>query len=280
MESATDPSIITLMTLLKRIFRSWRPDSIADEVWMQCLSTMPFLRRLSDGDRTALIDLARQFATEKRFSGTHGLHVDDMMRATIALQACLPVLRLGLNAYDDFVEVIVYPDRFLAPRSRIDEAGVVHEDIEELAGEAMDGGPVVLAWPDVTPDPNWAGSVVIHEFIHKLDMRDGEADGCPPMSGSARLDWLKTLHAAYERFCLQLDEVEAAIPLDVDPESEAGEAYFAELPLDPYAATDEAEFFAVSGEAFFTDPEGLQRGFPDLYETYRRFFGFALSRAV
>lgn len=237
---------------------------------------MRFLEPLAAEDRARLIDLAQTFVLTKTFSGTHGLQIDDTIRATIAVQASLPVLRLGLRPYDDFVEIIVYPDRFLAPRSRIDEAGVVHEGMEELAGEAMDKGPVVLAWPDITPDPMYAASVVIHEFIHKLDMLDGEADGCPPLAVAARARWMQILEAAYDRFCEQLDAIEASIPIDIDPESEAGEAWFADLPLDPYAATDLAEFFAVSGEVFFTDPSGLQRAFPELFDCYRQFFRFDL----
>jgi len=262
--------------MFRKLFRGLRPKVIEDAVWTQSLAAMRFFDRLVGDDRERLIDLARQFTVSKTFSGTHGLEVTDTIRATIALQACLPVLRLGLRPYDDFIEVIIYPDRFLAPRSRTDEAGVVHEGIEELAGEAMDQGPVVLAWPDITPDPMWAGSVVIHEFIHKLDMLDGEADGCPPMASADRVEWMRILEAAYERFCDQLDAIEAAIPIDVDPESEAGEAWFADLPLDPYAATDPAEFFAVSGEVFFTDPEALRQAFPRLFECYQQFFRFDL----
>ena len=262
--------------MFRKLFRNRALNGIDDAIWADGFASMAFLDRLSAADRQRHIALAREFAATKTFSGTHGLEVSDSMKATIALQACLPVLNLGLKPYEDFVEVIVYPDRFLAHRSRTDEAGVVHEGIEELAGEAMDGGPVVLAWPDITPEASLTGSVVIHEFIHKLDMLDGEADGCPPMSTGARSRWLEILDAAYERFCMDLDEVEAAIPIDVDPESEAGEAYYAHLALDPYAATDEAEFFAVSGEVFFTNPELLLRSFPELFECYRQFFRFDL----
>jgi Mlc titration factor MtfA (ptsG expression regulator) len=62
----------------------------------------------------------------------------------------------------------------------------------------------------------------------------------------------------------------------VDPESPEADPYFSELPLDPYAATDHAEFFAVSGEVFFTDPVRLKRTFPDLFSMYRVYFGFDL----
>lgn len=252
-----------------------RTPVIASAVWEACVSQMPFIECLSREAREHLIDLADRFVEQKDFSGTHGFVVTDAVRAAIALQACLPVARLGLKPYSDFVEVIVYPDRFVTPRSRVDEAGVVHESVEELSGETMPGGPVVLAWPDVDPGSGVAGlSVVIHEFVHKLDLLDGEDDGVPPLPPAKRLHWVTVLDAAYERFCNDLELVERSIPIDIDPESEAADPYFAQLAFDPYAATDHAEFFAVSAEAFFTMPGGLADSFPDLDALYSAYFGY------
>jgi Mlc titration factor MtfA (ptsG expression regulator) len=256
---------------------SVRP-AIDRSVWDACAAQMPFLGALPPGALERLFELAERFARQKDFSGTEGFEITDAVRAAIALQACLPILRLGLSAYDDFVEVIVYPDRFITPRSEVDESGVVHESVQELSGETMPGGPVVLAWPDVDPAMGAPGlSVVIHEFAHKLDMLDGEADGVPPLSGRARTRWTHCLDQAYERFCEMLEEVESSIPIDIDPESEAADEYYARLPLDAYAATDQAEFFAVASEAFFTMPEAIQGAFPDLYAMFSDYFGLSVA---
>jgi Mlc titration factor MtfA (ptsG expression regulator) len=271
-------SIIALIIMFQKLFGRPGQRRIAESVWAQALDQMPFNGRLNEAERERLVERAQYFVSRKTFSGANGFVVDDSVRAGIALQACLPIIEIGVEAYDDFVEIIIYPDRFLAPRSRVDEAGVVHEAIEELSGEAMDGGPVVLAWPDLNPGAAPGASVVIHEFIHKLDMLDGEADGVPLLPYGRRTHWMRVLDEAYEQFCDALDDVEASIPIDVDPESSAADAYFSELPLDPYAATDHAEFFAVSGEVFFTHPEQLARQFPDLFSIYRAYFGFDLLR--
>lgn len=69
-----------------------------------------------------------------------------------------------------------------------------------------------------------------------------------------------------------LDRLEAAIPSDIDPESEDADPWYGRLPLDPYAATDEAEFFAVSSEAFFVSPHRLQQGLPDWYALLARYY--------
>ena len=78
---------------------------------------------------------------------------------------------------------------------------------------------------------------------------------------------------AYDDFCTRLDEVEAAIPRHVDPESPAADAWYERLPMDPYAATDPGEFFAVATEIFFTDPAALDDAYPALYELFRDYFG-------
>ena len=72
------------------------------------------------------------------------------MAVAIAAQACLPVLRLGLRPYDGFVGIVVHPDEVQVRREFVDDDGVVHEYDDVLAGEAMEGGPVMLSWRDVS----------------------------------------------------------------------------------------------------------------------------------
>ncbi len=115
------------------------------------------------------------------------------------------MLELDLAFYDGFENVIVYPGEFVPDWEWEDEAGVVHRNDGPLAGEAMPGGPVVLSWPDVAASADWASTgmnLVIHEFAHKIDMRNGEADGCPPLpAGMSPGVWRETLTAAYDDFC-------------------------------------------------------------------------------
>ena len=250
-----------------------RPVEIADRDWKAVVHGLGLTAHLDSEAHARLRALCGHFLARKTISGARGFEVTPLARAAVAFQACLPVLELGLEGYDDFVEVIVYPAQFLVPRKQVDDAGVVHESIDALSGEAMERGPVVLSWADVAPDAGERGwSVAIHEFVHKLDMADGEADGVPPLAPRARARWHTALDAAYRAFCGQLDAAERAIPRYVDPESELADRYYAGLALDPYAATDPAEFFAVSGEAFFVEPEVLAGAYPDWYAALAGFF--------
>ena len=243
------------MGLLKswRRKRALKTTRIEDALWRRVLAGLPFLRGLAEADLARLRELAVLFLAEKEMHGAAGFELSDDIRLSIAVQACLPVLNLGLDAYDGFVGIVVYPGGFSARREEMDEHGVMHEYREELSGEAWDGGPVVLSWEDV--ELTGAGyNVVIHEFAHKLDMQNGDADGFPqPGPGMDTGAWSKVLGAAYEAFCRQVDAGEATL-------------------VDPYAAEHPAEFFAVMSEMFFTDSEVLARDWPALYEQLARYY--------
>jgi hypothetical protein len=201
--------------------------------------------------------MAVLFLAEKQFAPVRGVVLSDDDRVEIALQACLPVLALGLDWYEDWVGIVVHPSDFHVRRSQTGEDGVVHEWDDELAGESWPGGPVVLSWEALDDSGSVAeggANVVIHEFAHKLDMRSGEADGVPPLpSRAARERWTEVFDAAFDRFCSDVESGKDTL-------------------LDPYAAEHEAEFFAVASEAFFESPNALRREFPALYELFSNFY--------
>lgn len=241
------------------------PAPLPDALWQDTLSALPFLQSLNADERGRLRALSEAFLAEKEFSSAGGLELDDAMCVAIAVQACLPILELGLGQYRDWVGIIVYPDEFVIPRRIEDEDGLVHEYDEVAAGEAWDGGPVLISWVD-TQMAGAGYNVVIHEFAHKLDMRSGVADGVPSLPpGVTREQWEETMFAAYDDFCAAVD--------DAEERAEAGdEAALDELPFDPYAAENPAEFFAVMSEAFFETPEVLRDAYPDFYDLLRRYY--------
>lgn len=231
--------------------------AIPDALWQLTLARLPFLAQRSDADLAELRRLASLFLDQKEFTGADGLVIDDAMAVCIAAQAVLPVLRFGLAPYDGFVGIVVHPDEVVARREVTDDHGVVHAYDEVLAGEAMEGGPVMLSWRDVADAGETAASgynVVIHEFAHVLDMGDGAADGVPPLpSAQARRDWLDILMPAYDRHGEQV-------------------VCGYDTLLDPYGAQGPEEFFAVASETFFVSPNELRAEHPDLYGLLARYF--------
>jgi len=254
--------------------------AIPAETWRAAVADLPFLARLTDEERSRLHALAEQFLAQKEMAGAGDLELTGTIQVHIAAQACLPILNLGLGWYRGWSSIVVYPNEFLVPRRVHDEAGVVHEYVEPISGEAWEGGPVLLSWADAARAGTQRGaaySAVIHEFTHKLDMLDGAANGCPPFdarlhAGLDRARWQDTLADAFERLSAELDLVESRLPDTVDPDSETADPYYAHLPLDPYAAQDPGEFFAVSSESFFVDAARLQLAFPEWYIQLAGFF--------
>jgi Mlc titration factor MtfA (ptsG expression regulator) len=233
----------------KRVLRRYRMD---EALWSKVLHRLPFLAALSAAEQEKLKAMVLLFLAEKEFAGAHGLEVSDAMRVSIAAQACLLVLELGLDWYGGWTGVVVYPGDFRVRRQEMDENGVVHEWEDDLAGEAMPRGPVVLSWDASANDPHM--NVVIHEFAHKLDMLNGEADGLPPLHpGMDRRAWAQALEQAYQGFCDAVDRGR-------------------DTWLDPYAAEHPSEFFAVLSEAFFEDPAETRRRYPDLFDQLRLFY--------
>ena len=43
--------------------------------------------------------------------------------------------------------------------------------------------------------------------------------------------------------------------------------------IDPYGATNPAEFFAVASETFYEEARQLKKNQPDLYDELKRFYG-------
>ncbi len=248
--------------LRKLLGRPARPANIPEEVWRLTLAEHPFLALRPAAELLRLRGLVGEFLAQKEFTGAHGLVVTDAMAVAIAAQACLPVLHLGLDWYDDFVGIVVHPGQMVARREMLDEAGVLHHYSEVLSGEAMDRGPVTLSWQDVASAGELAGqgyNVVIHEFAHKIDMKDGTADGCPPLpSRAAREAWQQAMQPAYDAFREQVTIAERF----------GGQAPW----LDAYGATSPSEFFAVACEAYFVNRERFTQDFAPLTALFDEFF--------
>jgi Mlc titration factor MtfA (ptsG expression regulator) len=232
--------------------------AVPDDLWLATLAAYPFLKHRPLADLLALRELATLFLARKQFHAAGGLVLDDAMALAIAAQACLPILKFGLDPYEGFVGIVIHPDQVEVQRSWTDDHGITHEGSEVLAGEAMPGGPIMLSWPDVADAGETAAcgyNVVVHEFVHVLDMAGGAADGVPPLPDrGARERWVRVMTAQHKALCRALD---------------AGE----ETWLDPYAANGLEEFFPVTAEAFFVAPLDLRRHHPEVYTLLRDYFG-------
>jgi Mlc titration factor MtfA (ptsG expression regulator) len=207
---------------------------------------LPSPRALPRQLRARLERLVSVFVGEKEFVGCGGLAVTAEMKIAIAVQACLLVLGRDTHVYDRLRSVLVYPSQFVVAGDWSDEHGIVTSESRVLAGEAWDVSRIVLSWEDVQSrgEAGEPYNVVIHEFAHYLDHESG---GLPWMANAdERKRWHRLLDQELRAQRAQAD---------------AG----ARTLLDPYAAEDRGEFFAVASEAFFEEPAELARRMPALY---------------
>lgn len=248
--------------LVSPLLRWWQSLTKAEEadpfdaaVWEHVWTSLPLLSSLDPSESDRLRQLALGFLRHKTLEPAQGIHLTDAMRVTIAAQAALPVLELGLGWYGGWYSVIVYPDAFVPEHEVMGDDGVVWVDDTVKAGESWDRGPIILSWGDIREDRRLDGhNVIIHELAHKLDGRSGSTNGCPPlhrsMSGAA---WKDAFAGAYDDLCRRAD---------------AGE----DTPIDPYGTTSPAEFFAVASEAFFEVPSLLVGQYPTVYQQLKAFY--------
>jgi len=192
----------------------------------------------------------------KHWEASHGFVLSDEITVIVAAQAAILALGLSVREYREVSAIIVYPT---AMQSRGVYAGPVRGTVVDgvlpVLGEAHDGrGPVLLAWDqarEAAQHPGSGHNVVFHEFAHKIDMLDSVTNGTPPLERRRDLArWGAVCTEAY-------DALRAGIERP---------------PLQPYGATNPAEFFAVATEAFFDVPVMLEQHEPDLYDVMRDFY--------
>ncbi len=233
-----------------------RRHPIPDALWFDVTARLPLLAQYDAVEKAKLRALTTLFLRRKSFTGARGIEVTPEMALIVAAQACVEILELGIDSFDGWYSVIIYPGTFVVEHEQIDEFGLVHEQRHALSGESWSQGPVILSWDDVARDSftlRRGHNVVLHEFAHKLDMLNGRANGMPPLHPDMSIEtWTKSLSRAYERLVRRVEHHHDDI--------------------DPYAATDPAEFFAVICEYFFTAPDILHDHYPAVYRQLKRYF--------
>ena len=236
----------------------WVEEPIPSE-WAPLLPTVfPAATALSQEGTERLLRLVQIFLRDTRFEGAGGFEITDQVRLSIAAQACYMVLGREEEPFPATRRVIVYPETFVPrrPATTLDFE-LVDEEEGPTLGESWHHGAVILSWPSVVAgsrDPEDGWNVVFHEFAHQLDQGDGDSGGMPVgVSPELRPRWREVVEA-------RVDEMRR----DID---DGREPY-----LDDYAATNEAEFFAVAVEAFYELPGYLWEEDPELYDLLTDYF--------
>ena len=226
--------------------------------WREILRRrMPAFARWPADVQLQLKKHAQVLLAEKPFIGCGGLSITDEMRVLIATQASLLLLNRRAGYFPNLRQVLVYPGAFVVDRTAAGPGGLARDERRVLAGESWQQGQVILSWDDVlagAADPGDGRNVVIHEFAHQLDQESGSANGAPFLGRRERYArWSAVLGLEFAALQQRLVRGETGL-------------------IEPYAATDAAEFFAVVSELFFERPAALAAEHPALYGELARYY--------
>ncbi|MES3008510.1 MAG: M90 family metallopeptidase [Pseudomonadota bacterium] len=219
--------------------------------WLAILrSNLKVYRAMWPDQQEQLRKLIMRFLDGKDFIGCGGQIITDEIRVTIAAHACLLLLNRPSHEYQDLRSILVYPSGFVVDREHRDEFGVVTEGEDYLAGESWSVGKVILAWDSVEHGlSNFADgqNVVLHEFAHQLDHESGVTNGAPLLyRKSDYRDWARVFEREFAALQRATEEQRDTL-------------------IDPYGASDPAEFFAVVTETFYERPHEMASAHPELF---------------
>lgn len=200
-----------------------------------------FYHNLDSTDKLRFEQKVAEFFSAVRIEGV-GLEMTTLDELLIASSAVIPIFGFDDWQYRNLSSVLLYPDTF----NKDFQFEGAERNIMGMVGTGYMNGQMILSRSALRHGfSKSAGkeNTAIHEFVHLLDKSDGATDGIPEnlMSHEYTLPWLKMMHEEIDRIA--------------DNKSD----------INPYAITNEAEFFAVVSEYFFEKPELLKDKHPELY---------------
>ena len=234
---------------------------LAEDLWLQALEEHPILHGLDDEELARLKEHTTLFLAEKEFFFSPGSEVSDAMTLSIAVQACLPILNLGIHWYDDWNTIILTHRRVTrSENARWIEArrgsGVRRRGRGRGPGTRSGGlfAPGRRGFRLGATATTWSST----RWPTSSTEGPGAIDGCPPLPGG--MDprvWKKSFGDAYERFKVSLDRGSKSSLLKR---------------IDSYAAEHPSEFFRRELRILFRAAASSRRGpFPTCIACSRSF---------
>lgn len=210
---------------------------------------VPFYVALPPEGKEKFEERMRDFLARTKITGVSGLTVHDIDLVFVAAAAIIPLFGHPDWRYYNLNEILLYSDTF---NRQYDIEGP-GRDVLGLVGEGVLHRTMILSQPALRAGfmyPDNAHNTAIHEFVHLIDKADGAIDGVPQylLDKTGSKEW-RSYMQAYIR----------AIK----------EGY---TDINPYGATNEAEFFAVVSEYYFKQPELFQQQYPELYGLLHRMY--------
>ena len=239
-------AIAILVLFLFYIFRSSVKKPVTRQLpanYIQLLDEhVAFYYQLNEEKKKEFRERVAGFLSQVKITGVK-TEVEDLDRVLIAASAVIPIFGFPGWEYNNLNEILLYPDAF---NHDFDQAGE-GRNILGVVGEGAYEDLMILSRHELRQgflNKTGKSNTAIHEFVHLLDKSDGSTDGVPEsiLSHQYVLPWLNLVQRQVKQILSNRSDI------------------------DPYGATNQAEFFAVVAEYFFERPDLLQSKHPELYE--------------
>jgi len=213
-----------------------------DEMDTLLQDNVSFYKRLDENERQSFQKRVKHFLATKRITPVGEVVITPLDRLYVASSAIIPIFHFTDWAYNNLDEVLIYPGTFTKDFDIEDE----EKNVLGMVGDGAMHRMMILSLPSLRAgfEHNGAGNTAIHEFVHLLDKADGATDGVPEYMIPKNLvtPWIRQMHKAIKD--IRNDDSD----------------------INPYAGTNEAEFFAVVSEYFFQKPQFLKEQHPAIFK--------------
>jgi Mlc titration factor MtfA (ptsG expression regulator) len=201
-----------------------------------------YYQKLQPEEQERFVFKMQEFLQDTRIEAV-GFKLEYLDYVLVAASALIPIFGFKEWRYPQLTNVILYPDTF---NNEFQFEGGIRE-MAGMVGSGFMNGQMILSRAALRKGFSASAgneNTGIHEFVHLLDKEDGATDGIPEhlLPHKYAEPWLKQIH-------LEIRKIEEG-----------------KSDINPYATTNEAEFFAVVSEYFYEKPEQLKQKHPELYE--------------
>jgi|TARA_R110000737_G_scaffold117240_1_gene149937 Mlc titration factor MtfA (ptsG expression regulator) len=217
-----------------------------DRFWLE--RNIPFYKKLSKSDRVIFADRIGLFLAEVLVTEVDKEVAEKDTCLLVASSAVYAYWNLPFWNYGKLREVLVYPDNYNNEKV-ISDAGYIQGQVHH--GGMMNNTMILSlrALEQGFSNENDSQNVGVHEFAHLLDKVDGSIDGFPAgMDHETRKVWANVI----------AEEMKDIRQRQSD--------------INPYALTNEAEFFAVLAEYYKEKPGKLKEKHPEIFEVLDGYF--------
>lgn len=207
-----------------------------------------FYQSLSSKEKELFKNRVQEFILNYRIIGIE-VSLTETDKVLVASSAIIPIFAFPKWRYTNLNVVQLYPAMF---NENFQTEGEGRRTLG-MVGTGFMEGKMILSKPALHhgfSNESDKKNTAIHEFVHLIDKSDQIIDGIPSLllEKQYTIPWLDLINKNIEAI------------------------YKDKSDINPYGATNRAEFFAVISEYFFERPHLLKRKHPELYRVLEEIF--------